>query len=640
MVAKTLMAGVVLGSAMLLSGADARVADAAMQGDRTAVRDLIAHKADVNAKQGDGSTALHWAASRDDVDMAKMLIAAGADVKAQTREGVITPLFLACTNGSGPMVDLLLKAGADPNSVKSNGTTALMIASASGGAEAVRILVEHGAQVNAKESIHGQTALHFAAGFDRAAVAKVLLAHGADANALTEVKKVETLRFDQDGNIVEDKGGAKKAPANESDEAAFARTNAEAMQAANDALRAELDALAHALQFKSTEYLLAKPRGKAGDVAFKPPQKVGPEYFGGMTALLYAAREGYLDTARAIVEGGADINLASGDKYTPMVLAIANGHLDVAKYFLDKGADPNLAGLNGLTPLYATIDLQWSPKAFVPQPSLDQEKVKYLDFMKDLIEHGANVNARISEKSWFRGYADFKSWVDDAGATAFWRAANAVDLPAMHMLIEHGADPKIPNKAGDTPLMAAAGIGWGANWNVDAPFDRMDVVKYCVQLGNDVKAVDSKGYTALHGAAYLGNNELVKYLISLGADIKAKTKAGDTVADMANGPTRFGMPHLDTVALVEKLGSANSHNCRSDQCVVAANAAVYTIEKVASPAEIADREALDTFAVSLGMKSAEYLADAPAAQGGRRGRGDGPPAAGGPSPESTKPPAR
>jgi len=93
-------------------------------------------------------------------------------------------------------------------------------------------------------------------------------------------------------------------------------------------------------------------------------------------------------------------------------------------------------------------------------------------------------------------------------------------------------------------------------------------VKYCVQLGADVNAADDKGYTALHGAAYLGNHEMIAYLMEKGGDVKAVAKDKNTVADMANGPTRFGIPHPETVALLEKLGSANSHNCRSDQCLV------------------------------------------------------------------------
>ena len=304
--------------------------------------------------------------------------------------------------------------------------------------------------------------------------------------------------------------------------------------------------------------------------------------------------------------------MRTADKFTPLVMAITNGHFDVAKYLLEQGADPNLASLSGLTALYATIDVQWAPHAWFPQPNTDQEKVSYLDLMKALLEHGANVNAQLGEKLWFRSFTNDYTWVDPAGATAFWRAAQSSDVAAMKLLVEHGADPKMATKSGETPLMAAAGIGWAANWSVNAPIPLVDAVKYCVELGNDVNAADNRGYTALHGAAYLGDNDMVNYLVSKGAQTDVKSKAGDSVADMANGPTRFGQPHPETVALLEKLGSANSHNCRSDQCVVAARATVY--ERPLTAAEQAEKDAMDKFAAVMGFQSAVYRADGPVAR--------------------------
>ncbi|HEV2688897.1 MAG TPA: ankyrin repeat domain-containing protein [Bryobacteraceae bacterium] len=595
--------------AVLLSAAttptDTRLADAAMQGDKDAVHSLLKQRVDVNASHGDGATALHWAAYNDDLDMLKMVLAAGANVKAATRDGAITPLFMACTNGNAAMIEALLKAGSDAKSVKSNGTTALMIAAASGHADAVKVLLDHGAEVNAKETTFGQTALMFAAALNRDAVVKLLRERGADPNIATPVRKMERVRFDQDGNIVEDR------PAGRGNGGASA-SNAEEQNP-----QAELDALAHALGFKSAIYSLGKPRPRAGDVAARGPRKVGADFMGGMTALLYAAREGHFNAARALVESGANINQVNGDKFTPMVLAIINGHLDLAKYLLDHGADPNLASESGIAALYAVIDVQWAPKSWFPQPTTEQEKVVYLDLMKALIEKGANVNAAVGEKPWFRSFTNDYTWVDPAGATSFWRAAQSSDIVAMRLLIAHGADPKVATKSAETPLMAAAGIGWAANWSVNAPYPALDAVKYCVELGNDVNAVDSRGYTALHGAAYLGNNDMVNYLVSKGANVKAKSKGGDYVADMANGPTRFGQPHLETVALLEKLGSPNSHNCRSDQCVIAAGASIY--QRPLSPGEEIVKENLDKFAVSLGFKSVEYLADVPPMRGIARG---------------------
>ena len=589
---------------------DARVADAAMHNDKDAVRALVKQKADVNAAQGDGATALHWAAYNDDLDMVKALLAAGANVKATTREGAITPLQMACVTGDAAMIEALLKAGADPNTTKSNGTTVLMTAAASGSPDAVKALLDHGADVNAKEAARGQTALMFAAALNRDAVVKVLAAHGASVNLATAVRKLEHVRYDQDGNIVE----AKPTAAADPNAPKAANPKAEA------AAREELETLAHAIGFKDVEYRAGasggRRGGRAGDVAARGPRKVGADFMGGMTALLYAAREGHIEAARALVEAGADVNQINGDKISPMVMAIINGHLDLAKYLLDHGADPNIETTSGLAALYATVDVQWAPKTWYPRPSTEQEKIGYLDLMKALLEHGAKVDTPITEKLWFRSFTNDYTWIDPAGSTAFWRAAQASDIAAMRLLAEHGADPKAKSKAGDTPLMAAAGIGWAANWSVNAPYPAIEAVKYCVELGNDVNAADLLGYTPLHGAAYLGNNDMVTFLGSKGAKPDAKSKAGDSPADMANGPTRFGQPHPETVALLEKLGSPNSHNCRSDQCVVAAKSNIYDRR---TPADYAAIEQLDAFAKAVGFKSVEYRVDVPVARGARGG---------------------
>jgi ankyrin repeat protein len=553
--------------------------------------------------------------------MVKWLLAAGANVKATTREGAITPLFMACTNGNAAIVGAMLMAGADANAVNGNGTTALMTAAASGSVDAVKVLLDRGAEVKAKERIHGQTALMFAAALNRYDVVKLLMARGADAGVATEVRPVARVRFDQDGNIVEDRAvaagggrGGTKPPSAEAqakaDEAGDAQAAAAATKTATDALRSDLDVLARGLGLKSSEVRLAKPRARASDVAARAPRRVGPEMIGGMTALHYAAREGHLEAARALVEAGVDLDKVNGDKFTPLVMAVANGRFELAKYLLDHGADPKPASLSGMTALYAVIDVQWAPKAWFPQPSTEQEKVGYLDLMMALLIKGAPVNAPINEKPWFRSFTNDYTWVDPAGATPFWRAAQSSDTAAMRLLVEHGADPKIATKSGDTPLMAAAGIGWAANWSVNAPVPLVDAVKYCVELGVDIHAADNRGYTALHGAAYLGNNDMVNFLVSRGAKVDAKSKAGDTVADMANGPTRFGQPHLETVALLEKLGSANSHNCRSDMCVIAPKANIY--DRPLSAAEQADKDALDLLSTAIGFKSVVYLPDVPA----------------------------
>ncbi len=554
------------------AGSDTRLADAAQEGDKATVANLLKQKADVNGAQGDGSTALHWAASQDDLEMAKALLAAGADVKAATRISTVTPLFMASKNGSAPMIDALLSAGADANVVDSNGTTPLMLASASGSADAVKALLDHKAQVNVKDKAHGQTALMFAAALNRDGVIRVLMDHGADAKITTNVVKPEKIRVDEDGNPIPDakadakedtakgggRGGRRGGGRDGGDPPPEDSPEEKAIQ--------ELRTMAQTLATRLDDL---EKQMKAADGPPQQPREKGASVVGGMTALLFAARDGQMDAAKALIEKGADINQPNaGDKTTPLLMSIINGHYDLAKYFTDKGADANLADDLGLLPLYATVDVQWAPKAWFPQPVTGQEQVTYLDLMKDLMDHGANPNARLGKKLWFRGFGD-KTWVDPAGATVLLRAAVALDVPAMKVLVAHGADPDLPTKGGDTLLMVCSGLGWGANFSMNVPEGWIPAVKYALELGGDVNAKDAKGYSALHGASYIGNNDLVKFLVDQGADVKAVAKDKNTVADMANGPNRFGIPHPETVALLEKLGSANSHNCRSDQCLVA-----------------------------------------------------------------------
>lgn len=605
--AQTLANGVCLAALITTAAPDTRLAEAAMHADWKEVRFLLKHTAPVNTAQGDGMTALHWAAYQDHLDTVTQLLRAGADVNAGTRIGGITPLLLASMNGDPGVTRALLDAGANANSANANGTTALMLAASSGNPDAIQVLLEHGAGVNTRESAHGQTALMFAAALNRSAAVKVLLNHGADPEIATSVRELERVRVDSNGNVAYQAplpkrvaGGAPSAQTGPPAPEAAQRLSVAVQQTKSD-----LDLFSRALGFKSAAFRHAALT-QAADSSSHAFKRVGPEFLGGMTALLYAAREGHDEAVRALLEGHAQIDRSNADKLTPLVVAIINGHLDLAKDLLDHGANPNLATNTGLTPLYATIDLQWAPHVWYPQPSTEQAKISYLDLMQALLERGAQPNARLGDKLWFRAYFSDSTWVDPAGATAFWRAAQSSDIAAMRLLIREGADPKIATKSQDTPLMAAAGVGWAANWSVNAPVPAIEAVKYCVELGNEVNATDSRGFSALHGAAFVGNNEIVLYLVGKGAKVELRSKAGDSPADMANGPNRFAQPHPETVALLEKLGSPNSHNCRSDQCIVQAS-----LKKSAVSGGELGKDALAKLATGLDFQSALYITETP-----------------------------
>ncbi|MBI1872942.1 MAG: ankyrin repeat domain-containing protein [Acidobacteria bacterium] len=582
------------------------VADAAMLGNRDAVRALLKDGADVNSAQADGMTALHWAATKDDVEIVKILLYAGANVRATTRLGGYTPLLLASKSSSAAMIETLVAAGADPNATTTNGTTPLMLAAASGKVDAVKALLGRGANVNAAENAKGETALTFAAAYGRADVIRALASHGADLKTTTKVldlaqfAREELERFAQQGG-----GGGGRAGRGGQPEPQQGAQPAAGQPAEASRQPGQRGAAAPA----PTEPQGAPAPGRGGrgggrggpqvpgvDRRLTYPEQVG--YHGGLAPLHIAARQGSTDAVQALVDAGADINQRSaGDKITPIIIATINGHFDLAKLLLDKGADPNLIEDNGVTALYGAINCQWAPKALYPQPrAYEQQQTTYLDLMKALLEKGVNPNARVTKKVWYSGYNFDLSGVDEAGATAFWRAAYAADVDAMKLLVAYGADPNIwtmrtPGRprAGDQereardvsglppvpvgaqgvpPLLAAAGVGYGegfaANSHRFAPGGQLAAVKYLVDgLHVDVNARDHEGNSALHHAAARGDNDMIVYLVSKGADVMAVSREGRTTVDMANGPVQRIQPFPETIKLLEGMGAKNNHRCVS-----------------------------------------------------------------------------
>ncbi len=536
----------------------APIADAAMQGDRETVRMLLKQGADVNAAQGDGMTALHWAASTNDVELAGILTHAGANLRAATRINGYTPLLMAAKAGHASVIATLLERGADPKAASRTGSTPVMLAAAAGSVEAVGMLIEAGADVNSRESARGQTAIMFAAAYNRVPVLRLLAARGADVSASSKV--LDLFAF------------------SEEDEERRPTQAAAGQQAARGGPS-------------------RRPQVAGVDRNFIYTELIG--YMGGFTPLLLASREGHTDAVQTLLGSGADVNQPSaGDRTSPLLVATINGHFDLAKFLLDKGADARLSAENGVTPLYAVLNCQWAQKANYPQPrAYLQQKTIYLELMTALLDRGADPNARLRKKVWYSGYNSDLSGIDESGATPFWRAAYASDVDAMKLLVARGADPTIPTMkpAGRptftdgareapkdvsgmppvpvggpsiTALHAATGVGYAEGFAANShrihPAGWMPAVKYLVEeLGLDVNARDHDGNTALHHAASRGDNEMILYLVSKGADVHAVNREGQTTADMANGPVQRTQPYPETVALLMKLGSKNNNKCVS-----------------------------------------------------------------------------
>jgi len=442
--------------AMLTAGSAAaavsEVADAVMKQDREAVRALLQRKADVNAPQVDGTTALHWAVRMDDLELVDMLVRAGGKVSAANLQGV-TPLQLAALNGSGTMLDRLIRAGADPNAPHTRyKDTALMMAARTGKVEAVKVLLQAGANVNEKETWGGTTALMWAVAERHPAAVKVLIDGGADINARS--------------NFV----GA------------------------------------------------ANGRGFEGrtPVVAKPDQHVEEFASGWMTPLMFAAREGDLESARLLIAAGASVDAIAGDGKNALSLAIFNGNYDVASYLIDQRSDVNNADTQRFTPLFWAVDrrnMETAPN-FPWMVTTDP-----LPLIKKLLDAGADPNALVNNTPRARMRAGSPRIVF---ATALMRAAFAGDLEIVKLLLSYGADPKIVSSDGETMVAAAAGLGFIHGYHTGKPEqERLQVVKLLVELGGDVNQADDYGITPLMVAGNMGHTAIIQYLVDRGADLGA-----------------------------------------------------------------------------------------------------------------------
>jgi ankyrin repeat protein len=590
------------------------VADAAMKGDRAGVRALLARKADVNAPQVDGATALHWAMYRNDADLADVLIRAGANVKAANRDGV-TPLAMAALYGNPTMILKLLKAGADAKEVATNGQTVLMLAARNGNPDAVRVLIEGGANVNARETLRGTTALMWAVEQRHPGAVKALLAGGADVKLKSAgaglprnylaprvntaaVKQAaeryaraaangrtyeEQLKWERENGQftgpptigeqlarLQGQGAAPApapAPAGQAEQAAAtpapatgggrgpgrggagrgaagATAGGGAAGAARGAGEDETD---------DNEVVVAGLVGSGG---------------GGLTALVFAAREGDLESAKLLVEAGADVNQTTEYGWTPLLTATNNRHYQLGKYLIEHGADVNKANKGSWTPLYIATDNRNIEGGDYPVPKPDMD---HLDYIKLVLEHGADPNARAKDNTLTRTIFTMQ-WFFEEGCTPFVRAAQSSDTELMQLLLDWGADPFIPTAFGDTALTATGGIGWVEGVTYErSQKENLEAIKMLVYLGLDVNGANKDGRTALMGTAMKGRNEALQFLVDHGAKLDQRDNgsrdtntassklAGHTwiALDYADGLVRVGVQsavnRAETATLIRKL---------------------------------------------------------------------------------------
>jgi ankyrin repeat protein len=586
-----------------LWGPEAPVADAAAAGDETRVEALLRDGADVNAAQGDGMTALHWAARHGSAHLTEVLLSADAELEPTTRLGAYTPLHMAAELAHAEVVTRLLEAGADPAALTSTGVTPLHFAAGAGSVASIEALLAHGAGIDARDAVAERTPLMFAAAGNRVEAVAALLAAGADVAAQSRVVDfVARAEYDDEEQKERDERMKAEREAREKELGIWKEPAEEEEEAQLVVDPDDPDIQVNTVVAETGEQPAAHEDEADESEEEKQPEPLGYEDLvgkqGGMTALHLAVRDGHVEEARLLLEAGADIDgRTGGDQSTPLLVALINGHYDLALELLEYGADPNLASEDGVAPLYATLNNRWAPKALYPQPTAFKQQVAdYLDVMEALLEAGADPNARVASHIWYTSYNFDLLGVNFRGATPFWRAAYATDVPAMRLLVEWGADPNIPTEKAPErrrrsssddeeedpsglppvplggpavyPIHAASGVGYGVaragNSHRHAPDGWLPAVRYLVEeLGADVNQRDLDGYSAVHHAAARGDNELIEYLVSQGADVTFVSRRGQTTVDMANGPQQRVQPFPETIALLESLGAVNNHKCMS-----------------------------------------------------------------------------
>jgi ankyrin repeat protein len=427
---------------------------------------------------------------RKDKSEVRSLLEKKANVNLPQADGT-TALHWAARWDDAEMANAFIRAGANPHAANRNGATPMFLATMNGSAVMIELLLSAGTDVNAPVLSHGETALMMAARSGNAAAIRVLLDHSANVNASENLHGTNALMWAAEQNhaavvqLLADRGADVNAPS----------------KAVKPIKRGGLG--------------FARP-GADGQIPLADP-------IGGLTPLLFGVREGGLESVRALLTKGADINRPSFDGSTPLLVAVQNGHYEVAQFLLDQGANPNIPNAKGWTPLYLAVKNRNQESTAIPGPRTDG----VLDLIRTLLDRGANPNLQIKEETEVhQGMTAL--WLKEAGATPLLRAALCGDLTVVRLLMAHGADPRIDTFDHTSSLMVASGVGWADGMTHEYSADEtLELVKLLVDRSVPVNQANGHGITALHGAAYKGADKVVQFLVDRGADLAAKDKGED-----------------------------------------------------------------------------------------------------------------
>ena len=437
------------------------------------------------------------AAKANDGVGALALIKDKADVNAAESDGT-TPLHYAVYHDDVALVDSLLKAGAKASVANKYGSTPLLEAALRGNPAVIEKLVKAGADVNAGNG-DGQTALLILSRTSNVEAAKFLISHGANVNVTEHWHDQTPLMW----------ASAESQPA---------------------MVKLLLDHGAKVDQHSRlnhwTRMVTAEPRAQMREV-------------GGLTPLLYAARQGCLECVKLLIAAHADPNLPDPEGVTPLIMAVTNFHFDVGAFLITKKANVNSWDWWGRTPLWAAVDLNTIPHGGRPdRPSLDN--ITSAKMIEILLDAGANPNVQLKLFPPYRAVGPDRGadLMLTMGATPLLRAAKAADVAAIRLLLAHGANPNLPNVQGVTPVMAAAGLGSNeidTRGRFKTQPDQIASIDLLVKGGADINAHDNRGQTALHGAALFGYDDVIKDLVAHNANVNAKDEKGMTPLDSAMG---------------------------------------------------------------------------------------------------------